>query len=292
MPGWKRSRATLGVYLAREVIQNSLDARQDENKPVLVEFERLELESAAVPDLEGLRERSVSVRSTGTGTRRRKRSSNVRRKLAELPKVTGLRIGDYNTTGVLGGDKERARNWYSLIRCSGSSSKWAGEGGSFGIGKNAPFAASLMRTVLYSTFNNDDEYIFQGVASLVTHERPRVGTVQATGFLGSANGGSVRDKKKIPKRYLRTEKGTDLIILGYQADQNWGTDLIYSVLESLGRPSNPATLRSASGVRRSPRKTSRPYWSPTAATKISLLTSTTRPSRTRRRRSSPRSCRR
>src|SRR5262249_25494330 len=133
---------------------------------------------------------------------------------------------------VLGGDKERTKNWYNLIRCSGSSSKWAGEGGSFGIGKNAPFAASNMRTVFYSTHNRDGDYAFQGVARLVTHQRSGEGVVQATGYLGGKDGLSIRDKKKIPKPFPRTKQGTDVFILGYLGEDSWSKDLIYSVLEN------------------------------------------------------------
>lgn len=218
-------------YLAREAIQNSLDARHDGKHPVLVKFELLDLAASDVPDLEGLQEAFRRCANYWDGDEKAKAFFKRAEKLAKQPKVAALRIGDFNTTGVLGGDKDRARNWYNLVRCSGSSSKWAGEGGSFGIGKNAPFAASMLRTVLYSTFNVDGEHIFQGVARLVTHERPKVGTVQATGFLGSA-GGSIREKSKIPQKFIRAKRGTDLVILGYQAEPTWRTDLIHSVLEN------------------------------------------------------------
>src|SRR5205823_1637122 len=126
-----------------------------------------------------------------------------------------LRIGDYNTTGVLGSDTERSKNWYNLIRCAGSSSKGGGEGGSFGIGKNAPFAASLLRTVLYSTFNADDENVFQGVATLVSHNHPAGGISQPTGFLGRRSGASVRTMPQIPVKFRRLQHGTDVIVLGF-----------------------------------------------------------------------------
>src|SRR5205085_1990108 len=175
-------------------IQNSLDARDpkvNRKEPVLVKFERLELKPSDIPDLDGLSETFRRCVKYWTDDPKAKAFFKKAEKLANAPKVTALRIGDFNTTGVLGGDKDQRKNWYNLIRCSGSSSKWAGEGGSFGIGKNAPFAASAMRTVLYSTFNNEGDYIFQGVARLVTHERSEIGTVQPTGYLGVAKGGSV-----------------------------------------------------------------------------------------------------
>ena len=118
--------------------------------------------------------------------------------LLRKDKILALKFGDYNTKGVLGSDDERSKNWYNLVRCVGASSKESGEGGSFGIGKNAPFAASAVRTVLYSTYNADGEHIFQGVAKLVSNKHPDGGNAQPTGYLGADKGQSVRDKALIP----------------------------------------------------------------------------------------------
>ncbi|WCJ58251.1 hypothetical protein NXS98_10990 [Fontisphaera persica] len=41
-------------YLAREMIQNSLDARHDQSKPVVVVFEHLVLSRNDIPDMDGL----------------------------------------------------------------------------------------------------------------------------------------------------------------------------------------------------------------------------------------------
>ena len=55
-----------------------------------------------------------------------------------------LKISDYNTTGVTGGDDERGGGWYSLVKSVGTSSKVSTEGGSFGLGKarRSPQASS------------------------------------------------------------------------------------------------------------------------------------------------------
>lgn len=218
-------------YLAREVIQNSLDARANPKKPVTVKFERLELKLSDVPDADGLAESFRFCAKYWPQDKKATAFFTTAEKLLKAPRITALRIGDSNTTGVRGGDRDKGQNWYNLIRCSGSSSKWAGEGGSFGIGKNAPFAASQLRTVLYSTYNSEKEHVFQGVARLVTHERGGK-TAQPTGYLGNADGYSLRDRKKIPAKFVRNDQGTDLVILGYEAGADWSGELIYSVLEN------------------------------------------------------------
>jgi len=219
-------------YLAREMIQNSLDARHDPNKPVLVKFEVLDFNRADVPDMNALKTTFARCAEYWSHDKKAKEFFQRAEKLASKEKITCLRIGDYNTTGVLGSDTERSKNWYNLIRCAGSSSKGGGEGGSFGIGKNAPFAASFLRTVLYSTFNTSEEHVFQGVATLVSHNNPSGGISQPTGFLGAQNGESVRSMSKIPSKFIRLQHGTDVIVLGFPAAENWQDDLIYSVLDN------------------------------------------------------------
>jgi hypothetical protein len=230
--GVETFKGNLERYLAREVIQNSLDAVDDQRKPVFVKFEVLELPASAVPDFKNL---ALTFQRCGEYWGSDQRATaffDQALTLSRAKKITALRIGDYNTKGVTGGDDDRGDCWYSLIRCSGASSKWEGEGGSFGIGKNAPFAASRMRAVLYSTMTKDKDTAFQGVARLVTHEHPKGGRAQHIGYLGEKDGASVRGKQQIPAQFLRTKPGTDLIILGYNSDGEWKKDLIYSVLEN------------------------------------------------------------
>jgi len=219
-------------HLAREMIQNSLDARHDPNNPVLIKFELVQLNRSDVPDMAGLKATLARCAEYWSHDKKAREFFRRAETLAGKEEITALRIGDYNTTGVLGSDADRAKNWYSLIRCAGSSSKGGGEGGSFGIGKNAPFAASLVRTVLYTTFNTDEEHIFQGVATLVSHSHPHGGVSQPTGFLGGTNGASVRSIANMPAKFRRLQHGTDVIVLAFPATDNWQNDLVYSVLDN------------------------------------------------------------
>ncbi len=53
--GVETFKGNIDRYLARELIQNSLDARYDSQKPVQVKFELLELKRDEVPDMKGLK---------------------------------------------------------------------------------------------------------------------------------------------------------------------------------------------------------------------------------------------
>jgi len=218
-------------YLARELIQNSLDARLDPDKPVHVKFELLSLERSKIPGMDYLQ---ATFDRCATYWREHQKVYAFFKRAGELaaqPRLSALKVGDFNTTGVPGSDIDRKHNWYHLIRCAGSSSKWGGEGGSFGIGKNAPFAASRLRTVFYSTLTADG-CSFQGVSTLVSHILPDGSTAQPTGFLGSAHGASVRETHLIPPEFRRTECGLDIVALEYPAAATWKNDLIHSVLDN------------------------------------------------------------
>ena len=151
--------------------------------------------------------------------------------MAAAPQINVLKVSDSNTTGVVGGDSERGKDWYNLIRCRGASSKGTDAGGDFGIGKDAPFAASYLRTVLYSTNTGGGQYAFQGVARLATHAPAEGEKADSVGFLGGESGASIRVVEEIPPELRRTTCGTDLYILGFIAKEGWEKALRLAVLE-------------------------------------------------------------
>ena len=230
--GVETFKGNLDRYLARELIQNSLDARLDPEKPVHVKFELLSLERGQIPGMDYLQETFGRCATYWKGHDKVYAFFQQAAELAAQPRLTALKVGDYNTTGVPGTDTDRTKNWYHLIRCAGSSSKWGGEGGSFGIGKNAPFAASRLRTVFYSTKTAEDGGAFQGVSTLVSHILPDGSTAQPTGFLGGEHGESIRVPGHIPHEFRRTECGLDIVALEYPAIASWQNDLVYSVLDN------------------------------------------------------------
>lgn len=230
--GVETFKGNLDRYLARELIQNSLDARLDQDKPVHVKFELLKLHRTQIPGMDYLQQTFERCAEYWMAHEKVRAFFRRAADLAAAPKLTALKVGDYNTTGVPGTDTDRSQNWYHLIRCAGSSSKWGGEGGSFGIGKNAPFAASRLRTILYSTRTMDGNAAFQGVSTLVSHNLPDDSTAQATGFLGGDHGESIREPGHIPHMFRREECGLDIIALEYPATTRWQNDLVYSVLDN------------------------------------------------------------
>ena len=94
-------------------------------------------------------------------------------------------ISDYNTKGLSGAKAEiREKSvWRALTHSNGVTQKDQGSGGSYGIGKNAPFACSSFRTIFYNSYAYDDQVrAFQGVARLVTHFDSNNESTQGVGF--------------------------------------------------------------------------------------------------------------
>ena len=65
-------------------------------------------------------------------------------RLIEGNDIKILSASDYNTTGLIGSDCGTMESsiWSALVNSDGVSDKSDGSGGSYGIGKNAPFACS------------------------------------------------------------------------------------------------------------------------------------------------------
>ena len=141
--------AELYNNLAREICQNSLDAKDPKSKePVIVTFNLMSLFSGAFYPIKGLRDALQSCKSYWDPYDDQKLNSfldEAFRTLNDEP-IEILKISDYNTIG-LAGSKTRTDAWDALTGSNGVSFKTNGSQGSFGIGKNAPYACSSLRTV-------------------------------------------------------------------------------------------------------------------------------------------------
>ena len=150
---------------AREIIQNSLDAQDDYEKPVFVEFDlNKTLSLSDIPGGERCKEILVRCRDAATNPHTK---STYEKGLSILSKekVYCLKVSDRNTKGVKSGRDEA---WGALVYDEGKSVKQrAGSAGSHGVGKKAPFIISSCRTVFYATKNKYEENGTQKSDSLV-----------------------------------------------------------------------------------------------------------------------------
>ena len=225
--------------LAREICQNSLDARLSKQKPVRVIFSLSSINSREIPRFEELKEALSRCLSFWEEQGNEKTIAFFKEAttIAAQSSLDLLRISDFNTTGLTGSDKEYSSPWQDLVKASGVSSKGGSSGGSFGIGKSAPFACSKLRTVFYATKDIDHMEAFQGIARLVSFRekgffKDRDAVTTGIGYYGeSKKNSALRRCQSLEKGFQRNEPGTDVYVLGFMKSSNWKREMVKAILE-------------------------------------------------------------
>ena len=221
--------------LAREICQNSLDAAL-EGKTVEVEFMPFALDIGEFPDAESLEKafraslNFWSVQSVKKATDFFERAI----KMMESGSIPFLRISDFNTTGLKGSKSEYNTPWCNLTKSSGASDKAGTSGGSFGIGKFAPYACSEFRTVFYSTLDIEDVTAFQGISRITSFRTDDDDITVGVGYYGDENNQPVYSQLKLDPHFRREKKqtGTDIFIAGFRFySTDWKDSIITSVLD-------------------------------------------------------------
>ena len=218
--------------LMRECTQNSTDALDetlDKDKMVRVEFELIHVPVNNLPGLIDLKDHLEACHDyvkVDEVEGKEKKAQQFFKKAIELLQsetIPCLLIRDFNTTGLTGLDEDRGGRWHSLVKAKGSSNKLDDTaGGSFGIGKSAPFACSALRTIFYST-RSADGVAMQGKSVLITHRDKNKKRTQGVGFIGIKKDDEIiaeRESTQIPKFLSRSENGTDVLVVGF-TEENW-----------------------------------------------------------------------
>ncbi len=228
--------------LAREICQNSLDAKDPaSDEPVTVEFKLTSVQKENYPFLQ---EYSVYLKKGRSFWQKQNdkkvlefldRAENV----IEENEIKILSASDYNTTGLTGSDSDimEPSIWGALVNSDGVSDKSEGSGGSYGIGKNAPFACSDLSLVFYNTFAKDGKKALEGVARAATLMDNQNELTQAIGhYRSDTNYKPITDDIACPIRdkFARDKFGTDIIIVGcnsfIEKNKRWKDLLVQAIL--------------------------------------------------------------
>lgn len=228
--------------LAREICQNSLDAKDpDSDKPVKVEFNLTTIKKEVYPFIQ---EYSKYLKR-GKDFWKNKNDKKVMQflekaeKIIEENEIKVLSASDYNTTGLIGSDcgMEDSTIWSALVSSDGVSDKSDGSGGSYGIGKNAPFACSDLSLVFYNTFAKDNKKALEGVARAATLKDEDGELTQAIGhYRSDDNFKPITEDIACPIRdkFARNKYGTDIIIVGcnsfIEKNNDWQDKLVQAIL--------------------------------------------------------------
>jgi hypothetical protein len=225
--------------LAKEIIQNSIDAADESNdKPVVVEFTKFIINPDEIPlvnELIGFYE--AAAKTWEKDDIIQEYCSNAVR-ILRSNEIDCLRISDFNTQGITGSLQTNQNSaWFNLTKGSGSTEKVGISGGSKGIGKNATFANSSLRLVFYNTFDKESKSAFQGLTKMVSIQglSPRSSTEQTAGpiYFGNEEGHlPLTENHSLDASFSRNNRvGSDIFIIGFNPKSpNWEQKIIDSAL--------------------------------------------------------------
>ncbi|RRD39188.1 hypothetical protein EII29_08065 [Leptotrichia sp. OH3620_COT-345] len=233
--GIETFRGSLFGSLAKEICQNSLDARLNFSEPVIVEFSKFEIKIQNIPGYLILNDALNKCLNSSSDKKAKKFFKNACKKM-ETQKIGILRASDFNTTGLKGAKESNIsiNPWQSLIKSSGISDKTSTSGGSYGIGKSAPFACSEIRTIFYTTFDTENILATQGVSRLISFPASDDKLTQGIGYYGETKKNTPIFKElNLDNSFKRKgQTGTDLYIIGFLEREKWKEELISAVLEN------------------------------------------------------------
>lgn len=216
--------------LARESCQNSIDAKKEGQKKVVIEFKTFEVNRENIPGYDRLRGEIETCKEYKKMQNNRKDYEQLcdMSKAISKEKIVCLRISDFNTTGLYG-DK-----FYLLTKGSGITDKTGITGGSKGIGKYASFVASEFNTVFYSTYTEDEESKCLGITKLCSAPISNTDEkTMGTGYYGiNMKNEPMNNQLVLDQSYNRVKSGTDIYILGFKKEENWKEQILTMLLDS------------------------------------------------------------
>lgn len=232
--------------LAREVCQNSLDAKYKEDEPVRIEFKKDFVSTSSFPGMIGLQNILLRCKNFWPEDGNEKTHLFINTALRDLreDKICVLRVSDFNTKGLEGPYSTHGITpWVSLVKGTAFSVKSSGKtaAGSYGIGKAAPFINSKYQTVFYRTKNIAGETAVQGVAHLMSFLDESYGDAdpirRSVGYFGETTGNTaVSHMAELDRLYARTEVGTDLFVPGFNfvvdGKNDWVNQMTGEILEN------------------------------------------------------------
>lgn len=211
-------------HTIRETIQNSLDAVFSD-KPVKVEIQLQNIKSSDINTTE-LKPHINQTIKRESGQQKALKFYKKSMEIIKKKNISVLSIIDSNTSGLVG------NNWNALVRSEGTPNKgkMSAAGGSYGIGKNAPYSISLLRLVGYATrYPGRPGRISQFMArcKLSSHPNPQKHTqmLQHIGFGCkdfNSNGPIPFEGRNIPNNIFKLkERGTGVFIMAPNIKDKW-----------------------------------------------------------------------
>lgn len=215
----------------REMFQNSNDARINgdngsaSKRPLEISIDYRTVSEDAIPEFS--RFRKILDQIAHDHPVHKYFFENAKKAIANPKKIPLFIYEDFNTTGLSGADDDVNSSFNSCVLSEGTSVKEKEDsGGSFGIGKNAIFGFSKLRTVFYSSLNSKNEFIFQGLSKLACWKDEKGINKESRVYLGEGiHFSSIRSLSELPEKaqklFKRDRPGLSQFALGPVQEPNW-----------------------------------------------------------------------
>ncbi len=224
----------------REMFQNSNDARQNDvtgaKRKLKVIINYRTVDKNTFPGFDQLKD-LISVMSLAPANSGHRPFFRQATESLSHERLEVLEFKDFNTTGLSGDDEDPGSTFNACVLSEGLSKKEdETAGGSYGIGKNSIFGFSKIRTVLYSSMNESNEFIFQGVTKLASYKIDGQ-TYESRMYYGSGPKlGSIRNPGMLsfPEKELvyRSETGLTQIAVSPLKHENWVEEFSKAILRN------------------------------------------------------------
>lgn len=214
----------------RELFQNSNDAKAKGAKKVKIKIEYTNIDRKEIPEFRKYIDILDAIKKSHSIHKKFfKKAYDIVTKI----KIPFLVYSDYQTNGLSGDEGDNKSSFAACVLSEGVSAKETETaGGSYGIGKNAIYGISALRTVFYSSLNRSGDYIFQGVAKLASYKMDGLNH-EGRIYLGEGEEMvSVRTIKNIPVSFQRKEAGLSQFVMGVELDSNWHEEFAKAILRN------------------------------------------------------------
>lgn len=200
--------------VVRESIQNSLDARDNYNKPVIVNFSFRTFKKDFLPNFSNIEKRINSCLDYASNPDDEEFLSTMIKSFENNSDYECMEISDFNTLGM-----EIEGSYDSFANSRNISNKYSkGSAGSKGIGKAVYFASSYLQSILVSTKSPNNKVVFQGITKIATHKHNER-EYSHKGFFGDGMV-ATQNVNEIPVNFKRNDVGTSIFIIGLKPDEN------------------------------------------------------------------------
>ena len=225
--GIQTFRSNILKNLAREIIQNSVDAWADKSKPAEVEFTLFEFKREMLPGIDTLRDHLKEILGLDAKNEGESHVKEIEEAFAcsKSSKFKVLIISDKNTKGMpQKGKSDTSSDFFRYIKTTGSSGGNQNRAGSHGLGKAAPLATTPLRTIFVSTMwldkKDGPKKLFQGRSRLMSR---RIGddTYSGKGFWGDEDYQPIENLPSSEYEWLdRDVQGTTIAVPGFRTNAN------------------------------------------------------------------------